>query len=89
MRDVWDPLSTKQTKLATFLLQRLIDDIPTITRDSKQTKVFNFYSNHLFVDNKKQFLVFFAHPKLISYWKAEKTEGGRNVSRNVGTIQNC
>lgn len=38
MRDVWDPLSTKQTKLATFLLQRLIDDIPTITRDSKQTK---------------------------------------------------
>lgn len=38
MRDVWDPMSTNQTKLAAFLFQRLVDDYPTISADSKETK---------------------------------------------------
>jgi len=37
LRDVWDPLSSKQTKLITFILQRLLDDYPTITKESKLT----------------------------------------------------
>ena len=39
MKDVWDPMSSKQTKLAAFLFQRLADDYPTITSESKHTKV--------------------------------------------------
>ncbi|XP_065648625.1 PAX3- and PAX7-binding protein 1 isoform X2 [Hydra vulgaris] len=39
MRDVWDPLSSKQTKLSTCLFQRLVHDFPTITKESKTTKL--------------------------------------------------
>jgi len=36
---VWDPLSMQQTRRLTGLVQRLIDDYPTISADSKPTQV--------------------------------------------------
>ena len=39
MDNVWDPMSETQTKLATMLVQRLVDDYPTVHTESKNTKV--------------------------------------------------
>ena len=36
---IWDPLSLQQTKRLTTLVQRLIDDYPTVNADSKLTQV--------------------------------------------------
>jgi len=36
---IWDPLSLQQTRRLTTLVQRLIDDYPTVNADSKPTQV--------------------------------------------------
>lgn len=38
VQDAWDPLSRKQTRLLTFLFQRLVDDYPTVTKQSKSVQ---------------------------------------------------
>jgi len=35
VQDYWDPLSKQQTKLLVYLVKRLVDDYPTITKESK------------------------------------------------------
>ncbi|XP_066910442.1 PAX3- and PAX7-binding protein 1-like [Clytia hemisphaerica] len=34
-QDVWDPLSKQQTRLLVYLVKRLVDDYPTMTKESK------------------------------------------------------
>lgn len=48
VRDAWDPLSTRQTKLLTYLFQRLVDDYPSVKKESKQIQVFTFVPIFLF-----------------------------------------
>jgi len=39
VESVWDPLSSQQTRRLTTLVQRLIDDYPTVNAESKPTQV--------------------------------------------------
>ena len=39
VESIWDPLSMQQTKRLTTLVQRLIDEYPTVNAESKPTQV--------------------------------------------------
>jgi len=39
VESIWDPLSMQQTRRLTALVQRLVDNYPTVNAESKPTQV--------------------------------------------------
>ena len=53
---MWDPLSKTQTSLLVLFVQRLVDEFPTLQKQSKNTEVPTFAYLHVLMSMKRTFI---------------------------------